>query len=147
MKKQLIIIFIFIINITLSNAQNLDSEKDLKLHNYQIVCLSRNDSIFTLCFFPKIESYDSTSFVLDAVKLEKNRWIDVNHTDSTYTIVKYRKKIKSQWFKKNNGKLFNVYCECEAQRYWIYKPNNEIVEYVDYWIFSNVKIKKKSTQK
>lgn len=141
---KILIIIILMINITFSNAQNLDREYNLQLPNYQTIYLSRNDSIFIIYFFPKIEKYDSTFVELHAVKFSKNKWINVPHTDTTFTIIKFRKKSKSQWFKKNNGMIFNADYECKVQRYWSYKTNNKIIEFVNYGIFSKVKIKKKN---
>jgi hypothetical protein len=133
-----------IVNLAITSAQNMGIDYPLlKTTNYQTIYLSRNDSIFIIYFFPKIENYDSTLLVLHAVKFSKNKWINVPHTDSTYTIIKYRKKVKSPWFKKNNGKIFHADYECKVMRYWSYEPNGYIRVYRRIGKMANLKYVKK----
>jgi hypothetical protein len=139
MKKKLIFVYL-VVNISLTNAQFLKDEFiPLKKPDYQTVYISRNDTIFAIRFFPNIENYDSYSCQIYAFKFNKNMWKTDSISDGTYSIIKFKKLIKSQWLKNNNGKLFVADYECRIQRYWRYESNGEITTYFRVGRFACIK--------
>lgn len=128
--KKIFLISFLLIKILVLNAQIIDSFPPVFLSQYVYIELQRNDTIFFYKLFPNKEKVDSIVYSYHAVRLNKNKWI----TDSSYSANEYRvfkiRKLKSKWFKENNGKIFQADNECVITRSWTYYPDGKIVIFI-----------------
>lgn len=128
--KNLFFASFLLIKILVLNAQIIDSFPPVYLSQYVYIELQRNDTIFFYKLFPNKEKVDSIVYSYHAVRLNKNKWI----TDSSYSANEQKvfkiRKLKSKWFKENNGKMFQADNECVIKKSWTYYPDGKIEIFV-----------------
>jgi hypothetical protein len=86
----------------------------------------RNDTVF----WSRIDTEMQTDIVVIkgfATNISRKKWITF-HSDSSYTIVRYKKIKPSKWFKMNNDEFLNADFECKPQCQMTYNIDGTVIK-------------------